>query len=141
MSTGGLDEGGYSRDRDRVPGIGADEVRITSATGGQKGSKVARFDLIPTGPLWELAEHYGKGAQKYERVNGLDNWRNGYDWSLSYAALQRHAVAFWNGEDMDEETGSKHLIAVAWHAFTLAHFANDKTLREQFDDRQDGVEI
>jgi len=108
------------------------EVRVTSSTGGAKGSKVARFDLIPTGPLWELAEHYGKGAIKYERVNGMDNWRNGYDWHLSYAALQRHANAFWDGEDIDPETGSKHLIAVAWHAFTLVEFMKS---HPAFDDR------
>lgn len=119
--------------------FGTDEVRITSATGGSKGSKIARFDLIPTGPLWELAEHYGKGAQKYKRVNGKDNWRNGYDWSLSYAALQRHANAFWNGEDIDPENGSKHIIAAAWHCLALAHFMGDETLREMFDDRQEGV--
>lgn len=117
---------------------GVTEVRLTSVTGGAKGSKPARFDLIPTGPLWELAEHYGKGAQKYERVNGKDNWRNGYDWSLSYAALQRHANAFWNGEDIDAETGSKHIIAAAWHCLALAHFMDDDGL-ELFDDRQEGV--
>jgi hypothetical protein len=96
------------------------EVRITNAvTGGQKGSKLARYDLIPVGALKALAEHYGKGAEKY-----ADNqWRLGYDWSLSYAALQRHANAFWDGEDTDEETGSPHMAAVAWHAFALLTFA------------------
>ena len=108
------------------------EVRVTSTTGASKGSKPARFDLIPTGPLWELAEHYGKGAQKYAPVNGRDNWRNGYDWHLSYAALQRHANAFWAGEDIDAETGSKHVIAVAWHAFALAEFMAS---HPDFDDR------
>ena len=108
------------------------EVRVTSTTGASKGSKPARFDLIPTGPLWELAEHYGKGALKYAPVNGRDNWRNGYDWHLSYAALQRHANAFWAGEDIDAETGSKHLIAVAWHAFALAEFMGS---HPDFDDR------
>lgn len=98
------------------------EVRVTSSTGASKGSKPARYDLIPVGPLAELAEHYGKGAQKYAQVNGRDNWRNGYDWSLSYAALQRHANAFWSGEDIDPETGSKHMVAVAWHAFALVEF-------------------
>lgn len=94
------------------------EVRVTSATGGQKGSKLARFDLIPTGPLTALAEHYGRGAEKYAD----NNWRLGTDWHLNYAALQRHANAFWGGEDIDAETGSKHITAVAWHAFALAEF-------------------
>lgn len=113
------------------------EVRVTSSTGASKGQKLARHDLIPTGPLSELAEHYGRGAVKYARVNGRDNWRNGYDWSLSYSAMQRHANAFWGGQDNDEETGSKHLVAVAWHAFSLIEFMNTPDFAAQFDDRQD----
>lgn len=64
-----------------------------------------------------------------------DNWRRGYDWSLSYAALQRHAWAFWNREDIDEETGSKHLIAAAWHCLTMAHWMNNPELAQKYDDR------
>lgn len=73
------------------------EVRTTSSTGGQKGTKDERFDLIPTGPLAELARHYGAGAKKYED----HQWRKGYEWSKSYAAIQRHLNAFWGGEDYD----------------------------------------
>lgn len=94
------------------------EVRATSTTGGQKGRKQAQFGLIPTGPLTQLAEHYGRGAEKYD----ANQWRAGYPWSWSYDALQRHANAFWSGEDFDEETGSNHMVAVAWHAFTLLEF-------------------
>jgi hypothetical protein len=104
------------------------EIRTTSRTGGQKGVKPARFDLIPVGALTALAEHYGAGAAKYD-----DNqWRKGYEWSKSYAALQRHLTAWWNGEDVDEETGSSHLDAVAWHAFTLRTFVDE---HPDFDDR------
>lgn len=100
----------------------AGEVRVTDPeTGGQKGQKLARFDLIPAGALWQLAEHYGRGAQKYDD----DNWRRGYSWRLSFAALMRHAWAFWRGEDIDPETGSPHMVAVAWHAFTLLTFASE----------------
>ncbi len=87
-------------------------------TGGEKGSKLARFDLIPTEPLTKLAEHYGAGAEKYEDRN----WERGYDWSLSYAALQRHLISWWGGEDIDEETKSNHLVAVIWHAFALLEY-------------------
>lgn len=111
-----------------------EEVRITSSTGGQKGSKPERHDLIPTGALRMLARHYGKGAAKYEQVNGRDNWRNGYEWSLSYAAMLRHLTAFWGGEDIDPETGSPHMVAVAWHAFTLLEFMEHYP---ELDDRQD----
>lgn len=104
------------------------EVRTTSTTGGQKGVKLARFDLIPTGPLFALAEHYGKGAAKYAD----HNWRKGYEWGKSYQALQRHATAFWGGETHDPETGSHHMAAVAFHAFALLEYAES---HPEFDDR------
>jgi len=106
-----------------------DEVRIkNTTTGGEKGSKLARFDLVPVCPLFELAEHYGRGAEKYEDRN----WEKGIDWSLSYAALMRHVVAWWGGEDYDEDTGSTHMAAVAWHAFALMEYA---TTHPELDNR------
>lgn len=99
------------------------EVRIVNPeTGGAKGSKAARYDLIPPDVLWELAEHFGKGEEKYPGEPGLMNWQRGYDWYLSYAALQRHLAQWLMGEERDEETGSSHLTAVAWHAFALRWF-------------------
>jgi len=98
-----------------------EEIRVTNEkTGGQKGSKLARYDLLPAGPLKQVAEHYGRGANKYSDRN----WELGYDWNLSFAAMQRHAWQFWNGEDIDEETGGPHLAAVVFHAFALLEFMN-----------------
>lgn len=95
------------------------ETRIVDQdTGGEKGQKLARFDLLPVGPLWQVAEHYGKGARKYAERN----WERGYSWSLSFAAMMRHAWQFWRGEDIDEETGSSHLAAVVFHALALMEF-------------------
>jgi hypothetical protein len=106
-----------------------EEVRtVNETTGGEKGQKLARFDLVPVRPLTYLAEHYGKGARKYANRN----WERGYDWSLNYAALMRHVTQWWNGEDVDEETGSHHLVAVAWHAFALLEFAET---HPELDDR------
>ena len=97
----------------------SEEVRITDpVTGGQKGSKIARFDLIPPDALWALAEHYGKGAEKYADRN----YEKGYKWGLSVASLQRHLHQWLMGESVDPETGTNHLIAVAWHAFALFIF-------------------
>ena len=106
----------------------SDEVRVRSVTGGEKGMKPQRFDLVPPLPLMQLAELYGRGAEKYAD----NNWRRGYDWSLAFAALNRHLWAFWNGEDMDEGTGMPHMTCVAFHAFTLSQFMSDQ---RQFDDR------
>lgn len=118
----------------------SEEIRtVDPDTGAEKGTKLARYDLIPQGALRELAEHYGRGAKKYAD----HNWRRKYDWSKSYAALCRHLQQFWDGEDYDEETGSKHIIAVAWHAFVLATYMDENrekddrwsTLIEQEDDK------
>lgn len=137
------------------------EVRTTSSTGGQKGTKLQRFDLLPTGPLTALAEHYGVGASKYAD----NNYRRGYEWSKSYAALQRHLTDFWAGKDYDvcsndpdgcrhtdmdgnpfvavredacfNHTGSHHLVAAAWHSFTLLTFVEE---HPDFDDRYTTVQ-
>ena len=95
-----------------------EDVYTDASTGGRKGTKLARFDLLPWDVVTELAEHYGRGAQKYEE----DNWKKGYPWKLNIAALGRHLAAFLNGEDFDPETGSSHLVAVMWHAAALRWF-------------------
>ena len=110
---------------DKLARLPAGEVRVVDAeTGGMKGSKLARFDMIPPDVLWELAEHYGKGEAKYpsDPETGQPNWQKGYDWRLSVAALLRHLNQFLMGEDFDAETGTSHLIAVMWHAAALRWF-------------------
>lgn len=102
-----------------TPEVGSGEIRITDpSTGASKGSKLARFDLIPWDILYEDAELYGKGCAKY----AARNWEGGYAWSLSIAALGRHLSQWLSGEDYDEETGLSHLIAVRWHAGALRWF-------------------
>lgn len=117
----------------RFASLDGTEVRVTSVTGGQKGAKLARYDLMPVDALRELAEHYGKGEKKYPTEAGIPNFRKGYDISLSYAALQRHANQFWGGEDIDTETGSNHMIAAAWHALYIVQAMHD--YGDRFDDR------
>lgn len=96
-----------------------EEVRIIDPlTGGEKGSKLARYDLIPPEFEEALAEVYGRGARKYADRN----WEKGYAWGLSFAALRRHLKAWQCGETIDPETGAYHLAQVAWHAATLFTF-------------------
>jgi hypothetical protein len=105
------------------------ETRITDpTTGGAKGSKLAAFHLIPWSIVREVAEHFGRGARKYDDRN----WERGYAWSLSFAALHRHLECFWDGDEYDddpslyiegEEHTARHIIAVAWHALVLAFFS------------------
>lgn len=114
-----------------APSSASGEVRTTSSTGGQKGVKPQRFDLIPPVPLTRLSELYGNGAAKYAD----HNWAKGYEWSKSFGALMRHAWQFWNGEDIDDEMGLPHMTAVAWHAFSLVHFLENPEKYAQFDNR------
>lgn len=117
-----------------TPTPGSSEVRVVSSTGGAKGTKEARFSLVPPGPLWELSVLYGRGGIKYAPG---ENWKRGYPWSLSYDALKRHLDLWWSREqDHDAEMGVKHLICVAWHAFNLAWFMEN---RPQFDDRPGAI--
>ena len=105
------------------------EVRLVNEqTGGEKGTKLARFDLIPGEAMWTVAEHYGIGAEKYAD----NNWRRGYNWSLSLAALERHLQQFKAGEDYDDETGSPHMAAVVFHALALLTFMDE---HPELDDR------
>lgn len=96
----------------------ADEIRVTSATGGQKGKKLAQLGSLDPKALLAVAEVSGFGANKYARYNYL----KGYDWSLSFDALQRHLLAFWAGQDQDPESGLLHLAHAAWHCLALISF-------------------
>lgn len=92
------------------------EVRVKDAlTGGEKGSKPERFDLIPVEAMKEVARVYGYGAEKY----ALRNWELGYDWGLSIAAMERHIAQFKNRESFDVESGRHHLAHAAFHCLAL----------------------
>lgn len=105
------------------------EVRVTNPiTGGQKGAKLARFDLLPAKALWKVAELYGRGAAKYAPWN----YRLGYAWSLSIAALERHLALWKEGEETDAETQCHHLASVVFHALALLLFTDE---HPELDDR------
>jgi len=111
----------------------SEERVVDPHTGGEKATKLARYDLIPPKALWQIAEVYGKGAQKYDD----NNWRKGYKWSLSYAAMLRHIQLFWMGEDIDPETGCPHVAMAGWHCLTLLTFADE---HPELDDRWAGLQ-
>lgn len=74
-----------------------------------------RYDLLPPDALAELAFVYTIGAQKY----GDHNWRLGTTWGRFFAAMMRHAWAWWGGDEYDESDGQRHLASVAWCALAL----------------------
>ena len=76
-----------------------------------------RYDLIPTRPLAELAKVYTVGARKYADRN----WEKGLLWGRVFAAMMRHAWAWWSGKRRHEK-GMHPLASVAWCAFTLMEY-------------------
>jgi len=91
------------------------EIRTTSATGGQKGVKPERHDLVPRRAMAAIARVFGFGASKYED----HNWRKGYEWGKSLASLQRHIDEFVDGNTYDEESGLPHLAHAGFHILAL----------------------
>ena len=108
-----------------------EEIRTTSSTGGQKGVKAQRYDLLPKPGLDAIAEVYAFGAQKYAD----HNWRKGYEWGKSYAALMRHMTAFWEGETNDPESGLPHLAHAGFHVLTMLTWLSEQGEGGEFDDR------
>lgn len=99
-----------------------------TSEGRKDDSSKLRFDLIPVGPLQKLAEVYTIGAKKYDDRN----WEVGLIWGRVFAAMCRHAWAWWGGERFDREDGQHHLASVAWCAFALMEY---EETRPKFDDR------
>ena len=117
-----------------------------------------RYGLIPNNPLKYLAEVYTKGAHKYsvyedENGNkiygkdiplsevsklklvedGADNWRLGQDWLESLESVERHIMAFKNGEDFDPDLGTLHLSNAAWGLFSIMEYI---TTHPELDSRK-----
>ena len=79
----------------------------TTITKGRKfdGGKL-EYGLLPPYALEEVVKVLTFGAQKYER----DNWQKVPDSKRRYFdALQRHAWAWKQGEQLDPESGIHHL--------------------------------
>lgn len=90
-----------------------------------------RYDLIPEQALKELARVYTIGAKKY----GDRNWEQGLKWGRVFAAMMRHAWAWWAGEQNDPVDGQHHLSSVAWCAFALMTYELRANGIEPNDDR------
>lgn len=103
---------------ERLSGEG-ERIVVDPDTGGMKASKPCQLGYVDPLALEKLGDVAGYGAEKYDKWN----YMKGFDWSLSFNAMMRHALAFWNGEDYDEENGAPHMASVMWHAAALISFA------------------
>lgn len=82
-----------------------------------------RLDLLPVEALTEIAKVLTFGANKY----AAHNWRKGFVWSRTVAALLRHFYAWLRGEDNDPETGLSHMAHVGCNVLFLLTFILTKT--------------
>jgi len=127
------------------------EIRTTSSTGGEKGVKAERHDLIPRKGVAAIARVFAFGANKYAD----HNWRRGYEWGKSIAALDRHFSDFADGKTYDlcedgcefydenggltcrNHSGLHHLAHAGFHILVLLtwHEEQGEGNDNLFDDR------
>jgi len=95
-----------------------------------------RYDLVPPDALAELVRVYTVSLAKYPERN----WEQGISFGRVFAALMRHAWAWWRGEENDPEDGLPHMAHAAWNCMALLAYQLRKM--GSFDDRAklDGVE-
>jgi hypothetical protein len=77
-----------------------------------------RWGLLSYPALGELVKVLEYGAKKYASWN----WEKGLSFTDTFECLQRHAIAWYNGEDKDQETGVSHMAHVLCNAMFLMHF-------------------
>lgn len=84
-----------------------------------------RWDLLPLNEIEDIVEVYTKGSEKY----GENTWQNLENGLQRYkAALLRHLVEFEKGNEVDSNTGCKHLAQVAWNAIAMLHYSKKDKL-------------
>jgi hypothetical protein len=111
----------------------AETVTKDNLQGGYKAdSGKPRISLVPTQFITALAHLFTLGAKKYAAWN----WWLGMNFSRPYDALQRHAMAWYEGEEHDPTDGQHHLIACAWNCCVLYFYSAVQPNRyKKFDDR------
>lgn len=93
------------------------------------GAAKVPLHLVPPSAKFYLAQALKNGADKY----GSYNWRDAAISVSTYkAAMERHMDAFWDGEDLAEDSGVHHVAhAMACAALILDALSIDKLV----DDR------
>jgi len=88
-------------------------------------NKKVRPELLPSKATEEVMKVFTFGAEKY----GDFNWRKGLEFSRLWGAAQRHQMAFWQGQDLDEESGLPHI------AHAIANLMMLLEMGREWDDR------
>lgn len=78
-----------------------------------------RWDLLPLQEIEDIVKAYTAGAEKY----GPNKWQHLEDGYNRYkAALFRHLLEYEKGNEIDEETGCRHLAQLAWNAIAMLYY-------------------
>lgn len=89
--------------------------------------------LVPTSSVYALADVLDYGATKYED----HNWRRGMKWSTVYSCAMRHLLKWFEGEELDDESGKEHLSHVMANIAMLIEY---KKTCPELDDRFKGCQ-
>lgn len=91
------------------------------------GTKKVSMSVVPAEVLLEVAVALFEGARKYGRHNYRDIGVRG---SVYYDATLRHLMAWWEGEDIDPDSGLSHITKAITSLFVL----RDAMINEKWTD-------
>jgi len=94
------------------------EMLAKAPPSGKKDSGKIRPELVDPAFIMGVAAVATMGAAKYS----AGGWMGGMDYSRLYGAAQRHLMAWWSGQEEDEESGLCHLYHAAWSLMALAAY-------------------
>ena len=97
------------------------QVQVRADAGNKFDGKKNRLDLVHPVFTQSLGWVMTHGAKKY----GDWNWYKGLAWSRVYGALQRHLHAWYEGEDIDDESNLSHLAHAAACLMFLLVYQHD----------------
>jgi len=104
------------------------DLRVRDLMHETEVPNTSAFYLIPYRVLNYLGDIYLYGCNKYDE----NNWRKGMEWGKIFAAFNRHSGQWYNGEDLDKESGMHHIGHALWQLFCLSWFEKWKP---DYDDR------
>lgn len=100
------------------------------AEGTKHDQGKTRYDLLSPSFLRGTADVLEFGAGKYEPYN----WLKGILFSRVYRAALGHLISWFEGENLDPETGINHLFHAACCIMFLSHYVSSDEFLE-YDDR------
>ena len=104
-------------------------MSVQQELGNRNNEGKTTYHLLSWKAIEEICKVYMMGAKKY----GEYNWLKGLKFSNSFNSGMRHRLAWWQGEDLDKESGLNHLAHSAWNDIANLTFALEG--RTHLDDR------